>query len=119
MVFEKAISPESLAMFLDLVRSAHGPNLLRLKGIIKLSDDPSRPLVLHAVQALMSEPVRLKAWPDGAREETRLVVITRDMPEGFVAELFSSFANVPGVGRPDREALASNPLAIPGMPARR
>lgn len=118
-VFEQAISPESLAMFLDLVRSAHGPNLLRMKGIIKLSDDPSRPLVLHAVQALMSEPVRLKAWPDGAREETRLVMITRDMPEGFVAELFSSFANVPGVGRPDREALASNPLAIPGMPARR
>ncbi|SOE16677.1 G3E family GTPase [Hoeflea halophila] len=119
LVFEKPITPEALGMFLDLVRSAHGPKLLRMKGLIKLADDPSRPLVLHAVQSLMSEPVRLKAWPEGSREETRLVVITRDMPEGFVAELFSSFANVPGVGRPDREALTANPLAIPGMPARR
>ena len=118
-VFEKPISPEALVMFLDLLRSAHGPNLLRVKGIIKLSDDPSRPLVLHAVQALMSEPVRLQAWPEGASEETRLVVITRDMPQGFIAELFSSFADVPGIGRPDREALTGNPLAIPGMPAGR
>jgi G3E family GTPase len=119
LVFERAISPEALAMFLDLLRSAHGPNLLRMKGIIKLADDPSRPLVLHAVQALMSEPVRLRAWPKGARQETRLVVITRDMPEGFVAELFSTFAGEPGIGRPDRDALTANPLAIPGMPARR
>lgn len=119
MVFEKPITPEALAMFLDLLRSAHGPNLLRMKGIIKLSDDPSRPLVLHAVQALMSEPVRLPAWPEGARDETRLVVITRDMPEGFIAELFSSFAGEPGIGRPDRDALTGNPLVIPGMPARR
>ena len=119
MVFEKPIAPQALAMFLDLLRSAHGPNLLRMKGIVKLADDPSRPLVLHAVQALMSEPVRLQAWPEGARQETRLVVITRNMPKGFVAELFSAFAGEPGIGRPDRDALTDNPLAIPGMPARR
>lgn len=119
MVFETPIAPQALAMFLDLLRSAHGPNLLRMKGIVKLADDPSRPLVLHAVQALMSEPVRLQAWPEGARQETRLVVITRDMPKGFVAELFAAFAGEPGIGRPDRDALTDNPLAIPGMPARR
>lgn len=117
--FAKPISPEALSMFLDLLGSAHGPNLLRMKGIIKLSDDLSRPLVLHAVQSLMSEPVRLSAWPAGAAEETRLVVITKDMPEGFVSELFSAFADEPGIGRPDRAALSDNPLAIPGMPARR
>lgn len=115
LVFDKPISPDALMMFLDLLRSAHGPNLLRMKGIIKLADDTSRPLVLHAVQSLMSEPVRLQAWPEGARQETRLVVITRHMPEGFVAELFSAFADVPGIGRPDRAALTDNPLAIPGM----
>ena len=115
LVFDKPISPDALMMFLDLLRSAHGPNLLRMKGIIKLADDASRPLVLHAVQSLMSEPVRLQAWPEGARQETRLVVITRHMPEGFVAELFSAFADEPGIGRPDRAALTDNPLAIPGM----
>ncbi|MDF1608081.1 GTP-binding protein [Hoeflea sp. YIM 152468] len=118
-VLDTPISPEALAMFIDLLRSAHGPNLLRMKGIIRLTDDPSRPLVLHAVQSLMSEPVRLSAWPEGARQETRLVVISRDMPEGFITELFSAFANEPGIGRPDRDALTDNPLAIPGMPSRR
>lgn len=119
LVFAAPIAPEALAMFLDLLRSAHGPNLLRMKGIVKLSDDPARPLVLHAVQSLMSEPVRLPAWPAGAAQETRLVVISRDMAEGFIAELFSAFANEPGIGRPDRDALTANPLVIPGMPARR
>ncbi|WP_417424324.1 CobW family GTP-binding protein [Hoeflea sp.] len=118
-VSEQAISPETLAMFLDLLRSAHGPNLLRMKAIVRLSDDPSRPLLLHAVQSLMSEPQRLSAWPEGAEEKTRLVVITRDMPEGFVAELFASFAGEPGIGRADRAALVDNPLAIPGAPVRR
>jgi G3E family GTPase len=76
MVFESPIAPQALAMFLDLLRSAHGPNLLRMKGIVKLSDDPSRPLVLHAVQSLMSEPVRLPAWPQGAAQD-QAGVITR------------------------------------------
>ncbi|OCW58250.1 CobW family GTP-binding protein [Hoeflea olei] len=119
LVFDKAIPPQALMMFLDLLRSAHGPNLLRMKAIVKLADDPGRPLVLHAVQSLMSEPVRLQAWPEGARQETRLVVITRDMPEGFVADLFAAFADEPGIGRPDRAALTDNPLAIPGASARR
>jgi G3E family GTPase len=119
MVFERPIAPEALALFIDLLRSAHGPKLLRMKGIVKLSDNPSRPLVLHAVQSLMSEPVRLSAWPQGAAQETRLVVITRDMPKGFVEELFAGFANEPGIGRADRDALTDNPLAIPGMPSRR
>lgn len=117
--FERPISPDALMMFLDLLRSAHGPNLLRMKAIVKLADDPSRPLVLHAVQSLMSEPVRLPAWPAGAKEETRLVVITRDMPQGFVGELFSAFTDEPGIGRPDKAALTENPLVIPGMASSR
>ena len=111
---DAAVSPQALMMFLDLMRSAHGPNLLRMKGLIKLADDPSRPVVVHAVQSVVAEPVRLKSWPAGSGEKTRLVVITRDMPEGFVADLFGAFADQPAVGRPDSAALTSNPLAIPG-----
>jgi G3E family GTPase len=116
-VSEQPIAPESLAMFLDLLRSAHGPKLLRMKGIVRLADDPSRPLVLHAVQSLMSPPVRLEQPPRGWDGKTRLVMITKDLPQGFIGELFAGFAGEPGVGRPDRAALAENPLAIPGMPA--
>ncbi|MEQ8481244.1 MAG: GTP-binding protein [Hoeflea sp.] len=114
---EQPIAPESLAMFLDLLRSAHGPKLLRMKGIVRLADDPSRPLVLHAVQSLMSPPVRLDQPPRGWDGKTRLVMITKDLPQGFIGELFAGFSGEPGVGRPDRAALSENPLAIPGMPA--
>jgi G3E family GTPase len=119
LVSEQAIAPENLAMFLDLLRSAHGPNLLRMKGIVRLADDPSRPLVLHAVQSLMSEPARLPAPPAGWDGKTRLVMITRDLPKGFIAELFAGFSGEPGIGRPDKAALVDNPLAIPGMRATR
>lgn len=117
LVSAQPIAPGSLAMFLDLLRSAHGPKLLRMKGIVRLADDPSRPLVLHAVQSLMSPPVRLDQPPRGWDGKTRLVMITRDLPQGFIGELFAGFSGEPGVGRPDRAALAENPLAIPGMPA--
>lgn len=119
LVTAQAIAPEALAMFLDLLRSAHGPSLLRMKAIVRLADDPERPLVLHAVQSLMSEPVRLAGWPEGSDGKTRIVVITRDMPKGFVGELFAGFSGEPGIDRPDRAALAENPLAIPGAPASR
>ncbi|PWV98128.1 G3E family GTPase [Hoeflea marina] len=119
LVTSRPISQMALSMFLDLLRSAHGPNLLRMKGIVKLSDDPSRPVVVHCVQSLMAEPVRLARWPDGAGPETRLVVITRDMPAGFVSELFAAFSDEPDIGRPDSAALMDNPLAIPGGSPRR
>ena len=84
-------------MFLDLLRSAHGDKLLRMKGIIELAEDPSRPLVVHGVQTILHPPARLPAWPDDARG-TRLVLITLDMPEDYVRRLFAAFTE-PAVDR--------------------
>ena len=104
----------SIEMFLDLLRSTHGENLLRLKGIIELAEDPSRPLVVHAVQSILHPPARLAAWPDATRG-TRLVLITLDMPEDYVRRLFAAVAGQPSVDTPDSAALAANPLAIAGF----
>ena len=103
----------AVEMFLDLLRSAHGERLLRLKGIIELAEDPSRPLVVHAVQSILHPPARLAAWPDAGRG-TRLVLITLDMPEDYVRRLFAAVAGQPSLDTPDRAALADNPLAIAG-----
>lgn len=100
--------------FLDLLRSAHGEKLLRLKGIVELAEDRSRPLVLHGVQKIFHPPARLPAWPDDIRG-TRLVLIMMDMPEDYVRRLFSAIANRPSIDTPDRAALEHNPLAIAGM----
>ena len=55
----------AIDMFLDLLRSVHGDRLLRMKGIIELAEDRSRPLVVHGVQQSLHPPARLPAWPDG------------------------------------------------------
>jgi G3E family GTPase len=96
-------------MFIDLVRSLHGPKLLRLKGIVKIAEEPDRPLVIHGVQHVMHPPVRLERWPD-ADERTRIVIITRDLAPEAVTRLFDAFLERRAPDTPDRAALFDNPL---------
>jgi len=109
------IDPMALDMFIDLLRSAHGEKLLRMKAIVAVSDRPERPVVLHGVQNIFHPPVRLPAWPDPEDRRTRMVIITKDLPEDFVKGLFDAFLSKPRVDTPDRAALQDNPLAVPGM----
>jgi G3E family GTPase len=106
---EAAIPTAMLDMFLDLVRSLHGPNLLRFKGIVKLAETPESPLVIHGVQHVLHPPARLPAWPDGDRR-TRVVLITRDLDPAAVEKLFGAFLDASAPDRPDRSALVDNPL---------
>ncbi|ANH05948.1 GTP-binding protein [Shinella sp. HZN7] len=114
-VHDRPVDPMALEMFIDLLRSAHGEKLLRMKGIVLMSNNPERPLVLQGVQSVFHPPERLSAWPDPADRRTRLVLITRDLPEAFVRDLFDAFTGTPRIDRPDRAALSDNPLAIPGL----
>ena len=114
-VEDKPIDPMSLDMFIDLLRSAHGEKLLRMKAIVAVSDRPDRPLVLHGVQSIFHPPSRLPAWPDPKDRRTRMVLITKDLPEAFVKDLFDAFLGKPRIDTPDRTALNDNPLAVPGM----
>jgi G3E family GTPase len=88
----RAISPQGLELFLELLTSYHGPNLLRMKGIILVSDDPSRPLAVHGVQHVLHPPVRLESWPDGTAE-TRLVFIVKDIEKAAIEGLFKAFTD--------------------------
>ncbi|MFG1396782.1 CobW family GTP-binding protein [Roseixanthobacter pseudopolyaromaticivorans] len=111
---DAAVSASTLDLFLELLRATYGANLLRLKGIVKLADDPDAPIVLHGVQHVMHPPTRLPAWPDDDHR-TRLVMIVRDLDPAVVRRLFSAFLGVPQVDTPDRAALTDNPLAPAGM----
>jgi G3E family GTPase len=107
---ESAIPVAMLEMFLDLLRSVHGPNLLRLKGIVKLAETPDRPVVIHGVQHVFHPPVRLPAWPD-RDTRTRIVLITRDLDPAAVRRLFDAFIGAGAApDQPDRAALSDNPL---------
>jgi G3E family GTPase len=107
---EAAIPSAMLEMFLDLLRSVHGPNLLRLKGIVKLTERPESPVVVHGVQHILHPMVRLPGWPDGDTR-TRIVLITRDLDPGAVRTLFDAFVGAGAApDQPDRTALIDNPL---------
>jgi len=114
LVHDGPVPFSAIEMFLDLLRSTHGEKLLRMKGVIELMEDPSRPLVIHGVQKTLHPPARLPAWPDGQRG-TRLVLITLDMPDDYIRRLFAAFTNKPTIDTPDRAALEANPLAIAGL----
>ena len=80
----------TLEMFLELLRAKHGAKLLRVKGIVKLAEMPDTPVVVHGVQHVFHPTARLERWPDDDHR-TRLVFITRDLPERTVRELFEAF----------------------------
>jgi len=114
-IHDQPIDPMAVEMFIDLLRSAHGEKLLRMKAIVALSDNPERPLVLHGVQTVFHPPERLPKWPEGSDRRTRMVLITQGLPEAFVSDLFAAFTGQPRIDRPDRAALEDNPLAVPGL----
>lgn len=100
------IRPGALDAFTDLLRSAHGPALLRVKGLVALADDPGRPLLVQGVQHLFHPARRLPAWPDDDRR-TRLVVIGRHLDQEAVQRLWSACVDGPAIDRPDAEGLRS------------
>jgi G3E family GTPase len=106
---EAAIPTAMLEMFLDLLRSVHGPNLLRLKGIVKLAETPASPVVIHGVQHIFHPAVRLPGWPDGDTR-TRIVLVTRDLDSGAVRALLDAFVGRAAPDQPDCAALLDNPL---------
>ncbi len=95
--------------FMDLVRSMHGPDLLRVKGVVKLTEHPDRPVVIHAVQHLMHPPAVLERWPDGDHR-TRMVFIVRDIDPLAITALFNALLGKIAPDQPDRAAIEDNPL---------
>ncbi|HUB65838.1 MAG TPA: GTP-binding protein [Methylocella sp.] len=104
------LSSSAFDLFLAILRDAHGPNLLRVKGIVALADDPSAPVIIQGVQHVFHPPQRLPAWPDDD-QTTRLVFILRDRDQAFVEALWRAAAGVPAPDNPDAAALTDSPLA--------
>lgn len=77
-VLDDPVSALSFRFFLDALALSAGPNLLRVKGLIALADDPDRPVVVHGVQHLVHTIDRLERWPSADRR-TRIVLIGRSL----------------------------------------
>ncbi|MDF3060279.1 MAG: GTP-binding protein [Microvirga sp.] len=108
---DEPVGKGAFDMFLDLLRSAHGPKLLRVKGLVALAEDPERPVLIHGAQHVFHVPAVLPRWPDEDRR-SRLVFIVKDLDKSFVERLWNAFIGRPAVDTPDAAALADNPLAL-------
>lgn len=87
---DKPIQQATVDLFWTLLRSVHGPKLLRMKGLVQVAEHPDQPLLLHAVQQILHPPVILEAWPDDDRR-SRLVLIVKDIEESVVQRLWAAF----------------------------
>ena len=93
LTLEAPISRFAFAMAMELLAANQGEDLLRVKGIVALAEQPERPLVIHGVQHLLHEPVTLERWPDDDRR-TRLVFITRNIPRETMQRFFDAWTAV-------------------------
>lgn len=89
------IPQATVDLFWTLLRSVHGPKLLRMKGLVQVAEHPGQPLLLHAVQQILHPPVILEAWPDADRH-SRLVLIVKDIEESVVQRLWAAFLGQAG-----------------------
>jgi len=87
---ERPIAWGVLSGWLDGLATMRGDDLLRLKAIVALSDRPDEPVVLHGVQHLFHPPVLLPRWPSDDRR-TRMVFITRDLPQETIEATLTAF----------------------------
>lgn len=84
--FDEPLDWQQVAAWLDALVMAHGPQMLRIKGILDIAGR-SEPIVVQAVQRLFHPPTALDSWL-GDRRESRIVFITQGITAAFVREVF-------------------------------
>jgi G3E family GTPase len=73
---------------METLTTLRGPDLLRVKGFLDV-EGCQGPVLVQFVQHLAHPPVELTQWPD-ADQQSRLVFITRNLPEEKVRALFAA-----------------------------
>jgi G3E family GTPase len=81
----------ALTLFLEALAEHCGADLLRLKGIVNIVEDPQRPAVIHGVQHVFHAPAWLERWPSADRT-SRMVFITRRIPQRWVEALLDAIS---------------------------
>jgi G3E family GTPase len=87
--FSEPLDGPEMSNALSLLGQLYGPKLLRVKGILNIKDQP-RPFVVHGVQHIFYPPDTLKDWK-GEERVSRIVFITKDLPETTVRRHFKPF----------------------------
>ncbi len=79
------LAREELEFLLDGISQNLGANLLRVKGLINILEEPGKPAVVQGVQHLLHNITWLEKWPT-ADERTRIVFITQGLARTHLQE---------------------------------
>jgi G3E family GTPase len=77
LTFDEPLDWDGFALWAQSLAAYRGEDLLRLKAIVNVKDNP-KPVAVHGVQHLFHPPAELPAWPSDDHR-SRIVVIARDM----------------------------------------
>ncbi len=87
-VREMPIAREALRLLLDALQQNLGPNLLRVKGIVNVAEEPGRPAVIQGAQHLLHNLSWLERWPD-ADHRSKIVFITQGFDRAEVEDMIA------------------------------
>jgi G3E family GTPase len=85
---EQPIAREALRLLLEALQQNLGPNLLRVKGIIHVAEEPERPAVIQGAQHLLHNLAWLERWPDDDRR-SKIVFITQGYDRAEVEDMIA------------------------------
>jgi G3E family GTPase len=87
-VRDNPIPREALRLLLDALQQNLGANLLRVKGIVHVAEEPDRPAVIQGAQHLLHNLSWLDRWPDADRR-SKIVFITQGYDREEVEDMIA------------------------------
>ena len=87
-VREEPMSLEMLRMFLEGLSNEAGPDLLRVKGIVNIENEPERPAIIQGAQQIFHSLEFMDRWPS-EDHRTRIVFITHNIDKKYIEDTMS------------------------------
>jgi G3E family GTPase len=91
--FSDKLDWPAFSVWLGMLLEAHGPNILRIKGVLDIGE--AGPVVLNTAQHIVHPPEHLSVWPQGSREPY-LVFIMRGTEPARIARSLEAFQRAGG-----------------------
>ena len=90
---QEPLAREALHLLLSSLESNLSANLLRVKGLVNIAEEPGRPAVIQGAQHLLHNLSWLEAWPDDDHR-TRIVFIAQGIARESVREMIELLERV-------------------------
>ena len=92
-VRDEPMSLEMLRMFLEGLSNEAGPDLLRVKGIVNIENEPERPAIIQGAQLIFHSLEFMDRWPS-EDHRTRIVFITHNIDKKYIEDTMSLIERV-------------------------